>query len=133
MVDRAYDKKFFAEWLKDARRDQRLDEGQFAEKLGVSVGSCLVWEVGNTPWASIPAEYKRKIQKICGRFPQEGTSFVLSRQEYRQFGGTNPQPNLASQIAQGFIDSHCSKCGTAILVKHEGRCPECRQAVDGGL
>ena len=48
MVDRAYDRKFFAEWLKDARRDQHLDEEQIAELLGVSVGSYLVWEVGNT-------------------------------------------------------------------------------------
>jgi hypothetical protein len=126
----------FGQWLKDRRRDLRHDEKAMADLLGVAVGTLVVWEVGKTPWSKISAEYKRRIEKVCGKYPQDIDVQGLLPQEFRQEPGHISSPELAllndPSYIGSFRESDCVMCRRPILIRDEGECTYCNRRIGGG-
>lgn len=129
MSDPAYNREFFKTWIRDKRENLSLSEEEFAQRVGESVATVLMWEVGNTCWAGLPKEIKNKIETILGKFPVNG---IPVGQEYREAIGTAYLPEIKIQMEQEFPETWCSRCGVAVRIKDDGRCPECKRPVDGG-
>lgn len=128
MTDRAYNIEFFRTWIRDKRMNLGLDEEEFAERVGESVATVVMWEVGNTRWAVLPKDVKNKIEATFGKFPVNEIPIV---QAYREAIGTAYLPEIKKQIEQEFPETWCSKCGAAVRIKDDGWCSKCGRPVDG--
>lgn len=78
----------FGEWLRSQRDRCGLSEQQTADLLEVSIATYVMWEVGNTPWAMIPQEYKEKIESVCSKFSITPDVESTSVEGYRQGSST---------------------------------------------
>jgi transcriptional regulator with XRE-family HTH domain len=79
----------FGEWLRAQREKLALSEEEMAERLDVAIGTYLMWEVGKTSWASISADYKRKIEELLGPYPANEFAEPKYQEPYRPFSPTD--------------------------------------------
>lgn len=129
MKDPAYDANYSGRWLRQGREQLGLGEVEMAGLIGVDVATYVVWEVGKTRWAGLPKEIKNQIAAILGKFP---VNEIPVGQEYREAVGTAYLAEIKIQMEQEFPETWCSRCGVAVRIKDDGRCPECKRPVDGG-
>ena len=126
-----------------------------ADLLEVSIGTYLMWEVGNTPWAVIPQEYKGRIADICRKFspisdekttPIEGyrkgdttayleeiRNFVersYSEPDTQQIEESNEDSTRAADRNRDAIEFYC-RCTAPVYLADKGRCQVCGRVGDG--
>ena len=129
----ARDAKQFGPWLKRKRQLLGLTEEQAARRLGVAVGTYLVWEVGRTPWAFLKSDHKKAIIKLFGDPERTPELDHLRLSEYRQAEFTSILPVSENAISQEYLESFCAKCGSPMRIKDNGSCPVCGRPFDTGL
>ena len=78
MTDLAYDRNFFAKWIKANRETLEFTEQQFAQELHLSVATTVMWELGNHCWALLPKDVKEDLANLCGEFEVWALSSVAS-------------------------------------------------------
>jgi transcriptional regulator with XRE-family HTH domain len=130
-VDAAYDNQKFGGWIRSQRERLGLSEEEFAEQLGLSVATVVMWEVGNTPWAVLPKEIKRKIEVVCGKFPSVEDAGIQYIFEARPADGMVYQNTILNEIEEHGIEFVCNRCRTPIPLKAGGTCPDCGKRADG--
>lgn len=126
-MDPRYDKKLFARWIRGTREIRGLNEQEFADKLGLSIGTTFPWETELNCWAIIPSEIKRKIVEILGDFPSFKTE---THSKFRQGSAFEHESELKVSIDESYLELYCPKCGSPILIKDNGRCPNCGSPAD---
>lgn len=129
-MDAAYDNQRFGGWIRSQRRRLGLFEDDFATRLGVSVDVVLRWEGGSTCWATLPREWKGKIEAVCGKFQAVEDAGMKQKVFERPAEGILYQDTILNEIEEHAIEFDCNRCRTPIPLKNAGMCPGCGKRAD---